>query len=201
MRPLPAVHGHSDSDGRRTARRGATKFGRDEGESLEAWLLRLCRTLPALKPVTHGKIDDTVAAAAGKLSMSVPNVVQPNRATLLVSERAAFQSDLLYEEFVAIVGVQLLLTSRTFGKRKDLQKGGVTLESAAKRAGKMPGSGLSKANLIHVLLACEVRGPMPFRATLFELIDARPPWSPGFAECSFCSEACRFRSRSACVLR
>jgi hypothetical protein len=142
----------------RSAARMHAKYGILSKDTIEAWLQRLCRDLPMLQPVQLSR--PTVAQGSGRVQLVAPQVVLPNRSELLLSERAMFQEGLTYEEFVAVVGVQLLISTSVFGSRVALKKGKVMIAKVSRRvAAAGPLLAISRERLIHVLLACEVRTP------------------------------------------
>ena len=150
-------HDGAPPDGARTAERSSAKYGLRAAETVEQWLQRLCNELPTLQPVGVSRLDEKATLASGSPTFSVPKVVLPARPELLLSQRAAFQAGLSYEEFVAVIGVQLLLSSGALGTRTAFRQGTASLEDARERASKRPPGLFPVPQLLHVLLACEVR--------------------------------------------
>lgn len=73
------------------------------GESLQAWLQRLCEQLPPLKAT----VQSQHVLKAGRLHLTPPHTVPHHAPHLLGSNRVAFQAHLSYPEFVAAMGVQV----------------------------------------------------------------------------------------------
>jgi uncharacterized membrane protein YjdF len=68
------------------------------------------------------------------------------------------QEGLTFDEFVAALGVQVILSTGAFGSQAHFTQGKVTLTTARRIVGKRcKGSAISKQLLVQTILAAEVR--------------------------------------------
>jgi hypothetical protein len=102
---------HEQRRERRRAKREAATYGLRRGETFEAWLQRICITLPTLGSVQRSAAVPCEEVVDGLreewVELRPPEAVREGQPELLHSKRVAFEDGLTYEEFVAALGAQV----------------------------------------------------------------------------------------------